>query len=73
VDQLKAVKSAHEAEWLAIEGVVAVGIGSGVDGSPCIVISVEHDSPRVQREVLARVPGVPVEIRVIGTPRANQR
>jgi hypothetical protein len=73
VDQLKAVKSAHEAEWLAIEGVVAVGIGSGVDRSPCIVISVEHDSPRVQRDVLARVPGVPVEIRVIGTPRANQR
>jgi hypothetical protein len=71
VDPLRVVRSAHEATWLAIEGVVAVGIGVLADGSHGIVVSVERDSERVRREVLAVVPGVPVEIRVSGPAEAR--
>jgi hypothetical protein len=68
---LGALKAAHERAWLAVEGVVAVGIGAHPDGTPTIVVSVERDTSRLRDELERRVPGVPVEIRVIGQPRAH--
>jgi hypothetical protein len=70
MDELRALRSAHEAEWLAIAGVVAVGIGSAPDGRRCVVVSIDHESPQLRQQVLARAPGAPVEIWVTGTPRA---
>lgn len=64
------VKRKHEKAWLAVRGVVAVGVGQGADTAPCIVVSVESDPERIRREIPAEVEGVPVEIRVSGPMRA---
>lgn len=68
-ERARRVKRENEARWLALEGVVAVGIGT-VGGRPGIVVSVRADSPRLRRELPSEVEGVPVEVRVSGDLRA---
>lgn len=70
---IRGVKRRHEARWLALKGVVAVGIGLLGDGSTGIVVSVEADSERerLRQEIPAEVDGVPVELRVTGPVRAQ--
>jgi hypothetical protein len=64
----RAVKRACEADWLAVPGVVAVGVGTLADGRIGVVISVAGDGARAR--IPAEVDGVPVEVAVTGTPRA---
>lgn len=70
LDRVRAVKQRHEARWLALAGVTAVGIGRGADGDPQIVVSLAAESARIRREIPEEVEGVPVEIRVSGPLRA---
>lgn len=71
MEQVLRVKRAREAEWLALEGVAAVGVGLVTDGRPGVVVSVESDTARLRGRIPAEVDGVPVEIRVSGPMRAG--
>jgi hypothetical protein len=70
LERVRAVKQLHEQRWLALTGVVAVGIGQQLDGSPQIVISVEADPERFRPDIPELVEDVAVEIRVTGPMRA---
>ena len=63
------VKRQNEDRWLAMEGVVAVGIGQGEDERPKVVVSVEADSARLRRDIPEDVEGVEVEIQITGPMR----
>lgn len=71
--RIRAVKQSHEARWLALKGVVAVGIGLLGDGGTGIVVSIETDGERerLEREIPAEIQGVPVELRVTGPVRTQ--
>ncbi|MGH7483212.1 MAG: hypothetical protein ACRELV_13750 [Longimicrobiales bacterium] len=64
------MKRAHEASWMALDEVVAVGVGRLADGQDGILVSVRSDPEKVTRLLPASVDGVPVEIRVVGDVRA---
>jgi hypothetical protein len=70
LERVRAVKQLHEQRWLALAGVVAVGIGQRPEGTPQIVVSVEAESERIRREIPESVEGVAVEIKVTGSLRA---
>ncbi len=63
---IQQVKAQHEAELMAIPGVVSVGIGKNKKGEPAIVVGVEKE----RKEILSAIPqdlnGFPVEIRPVG-------
>ena len=59
------VKERHEAELMAIPGVVGVGIGER-DGTEVIVVYVEKRTAQVDREVSDTLEGYPVFIEVTG-------
>jgi hypothetical protein len=62
-------KRNHEAQWLGIDGVVAVGISQPDGGTPVIVVSVEADTIDIRRAIPDEVDGVPIQIRVTGPIR----
>ncbi|MCB0291119.1 MAG: hypothetical protein KDH97_12755 [Calditrichaeota bacterium] len=66
IEQIKAVKRAHERAWMALEGVEAVGIGITSSGHTGIIISVSANPTRFRRQIPERIDDVPVEIRVSG-------
>lgn len=70
LEEIRAVKRAHEARWLALDEVVAVGLGRKDDGRDAIVVSVRSDTGAVRKRVPDTVDGVPVEVRVVGDLRA---
>lgn len=63
---IQQVKAQHEAELMAIPGVVSVGIGKGEKGEAVIVVGVEDE----RKETLSIIPeslsGYPVEVRPLG-------
>jgi hypothetical protein len=60
------LKRKHEGRWLALKGVVAVGLARGEDGAPRIGVAVERDTEGIRRRIPACVDGIPVEIRLTG-------
>lgn len=62
---IEAVKLRHEAEIMAIDGVAGIGIGEK-DGSPCITVFLENDSPDLRARIPAALEGYPVVIQVTG-------
>jgi hypothetical protein len=73
IERARRVKQTHESRWLALRGVVAVGIAQRADGTPTIIVSVETDSDPIHRQIPERVDDVPVEIRVAGPIQAQER
>lgn len=69
LERVRAVKQMHQQRWLALPGVLGVGIGQRDDG-PQIVVMVEAEPERIRREIPEEVEGVAVEIQVTGTLRA---
>lgn len=76
---LRDIKCAHESDLMRMPNVVAVGIGLRQRGGcqtvvPAIVVSVTHKVPAAQLDPDDVIPcelgGVPVDVRVIGQPRA---
>lgn len=62
----RSVKKRYERDWLAIDGVVAVGIGIR-GGTACVVVSVVSDPVVFSDSIPADVEGVPVVIEKSGT------
>ena len=79
LEQLRAVKSAHEADLMRRANVVGVGIGlrqcdGEFTGAPVIVVSVTRKVPLAQlapRDVIPReLEGMPVDVQAVGKLRA---
>lgn len=70
LEEIRAAKRAHEARWLALDDVVAVGIGRLAAGGDGLVVSVRAHTDEVRERVPDSVGGVPVEVRVVGDVRA---
>ena len=66
MNQVLQVKRRYEKTWLAIDGVVAVGIGSTADNRTAIVVSVTDTVARLRTRIPQAVEGVPVEVRTTG-------
>lgn len=68
--KVKQIKKQHERRWLAINGVVAVGIGK-VDNKMGIIISVSGELHKIRAEIPGQINGVPIEIQQTGTIEAQ--
>ncbi len=65
------IKAKHESQLLAIPGVVSVGIGLGVEGTPTIVIGIENETVVDQSALPQKLEGVPVRVEVVGSIHAQ--
>lgn len=65
-ERIAAVKKTHESSWLAVDGVVAVGIGRISGNRIGIVISVKKDCASIRARIPPSVEGVAVELRETG-------
>jgi hypothetical protein len=79
IEQVKAVKAAHEKRLLSKANVVGVGVGmrrrgDRVTDEVCIVVSVRQKVPSEQLSPADRIPteidGVPVDVQATGEIRA---
>jgi hypothetical protein len=61
-----AVKQRHEAELMAIPGVVGTGVGLTSHGRMVIKVYVEKDTPRVRASVPSSLEAIPVEVEETG-------
>ena len=66
IDKIKKVKQLHEDKWLALDGVVAVGIGLVQGDRGGIIISVEANRDTIREQIPSEVEGVPVKVQVTG-------
>ena len=64
------VLKAHTDEWMAVPGVVGVGIGE-TNGRPCIRIFVTQKTEALAEKIPDRVEGFPVRIDEAGEFRAR--
>lgn len=71
LEQVRALKRANEERWLALPGVVGVGIGRGPDGGYRLLVSIDAGNAHSRREIPEEVEGVAVEIRITGPVRAR--
>jgi len=71
LEEIRDVLRRHGARWMALDDVVAVGIGSLQGDRHGIVVSVRSKTEEVQEAVPDSVEGVPVELRVVGDVRAQ--
>lgn len=70
LDEIRAVMRAHQARWLAMEDVVAVGIGRLADDRDGILVSVRSDAEAFRDRLPRSIDGVPLEVRGVGDIRA---
>ena len=65
------VKLQHQDQWLKHAEVVSVGIGLNADQKPIIIIGVRRLTPALKQSFPAEVDGYPIELHVIGLPKAQ--
>ena len=68
--KVKEIKQQFERQWLAMDGVVAVGIGK-IDNQAGIIISVSKNPDKVREQFGNRVKGVPVKVQKTGEFKAQ--
>ncbi len=64
------VKRAHEAELLALPGVVSVGVGRDDEGLPALVVGLAEPRPDTAARLPATLEGYRVLIQTVGTIEA---
>lgn len=70
-DEIRAVKVRHERALLQLPGVVSVGIGLSEEGRQAIIVGLDGPRPETRAQLPAELDGYPLELREIGTPRAQ--
>ncbi|MGD8784051.1 MAG: hypothetical protein PVF28_03645 [Thioalkalispiraceae bacterium] len=70
-DSIQTVKQRHNDELMAIEGVIAVGIGQAPDGSSAIIITMEEGQQQAASQLPKTLEGYPVIIQYSGKIRAQ--
>ncbi|MBA7548282.1 hypothetical protein ES705_40733 [subsurface metagenome] len=70
IEKIKDIKKKYEKTWLAIEGVVAVGIGKTSDGNLGIIVSVKENGRKYKQQIVHNIEGVLIEIQETGEIKA---
>lgn len=70
MEKIRSIKSTNERGWMALPGVVAVGIGLVSGGKPGIVVSVANNLNEIRSKIPTVVEGIPVEVQETGEIRA---
>ena len=65
------VKRKYESSIMKIEGVVSVGIGSGRDNKPAIIIGLREKNKDTLDLLPSELEGYQVEIRILGSIKAH--
>jgi hypothetical protein len=68
---IREVKAKHEAEVLALPGVVSVGIGQDKEGHPVIVVGLDRSRPETEAQLPRRLEGYPVLVQRVGSIKAQ--
>lgn len=70
MEKIRSIKSSNEKVWMALPGVVAVGIGLVSGGKTGIVVSVARNIKEIRSKIPMVVEGIPVEVQETGEIRA---
>ena len=70
IERIREIKRKYEKNWLAIEGVVAVGIGRTSDGSMGLIISVKENASKIRKQIPPKIDEVLIEIQETGEIKA---
>lgn len=70
LERVKQIKRKYEQQWLALAGVVAIGIGTTASGNVGVIVSVKENPETIRASIPQEVEGIEVEIRVSGELRA---
>jgi hypothetical protein len=68
---IQEVKAKHAPRFLALPGVVSMGIGRDADGHEVIVIGLDRARPETQASLPAQLDGYRVRVEIIGTVKAR--
>ncbi|MDL1955995.1 MAG: hypothetical protein LWW95_02935 [Candidatus Desulfofervidus auxilii] len=63
---IEEIKNKYESKFMAIDGVVGVGIGKTKDGVSCIKVYVKEKTTEIEKLIPNKVEGINVEIEEIG-------
>ena len=66
---INVVKEAHEAEFLALRGVVGVYIGQTETGDSCIYVMIAKKDPELERKIPPSLESYPVRVQETGEIR----
>jgi hypothetical protein len=70
---IQEAKAKHESRVMAIPGVVSVGIGLDAQGNPIIVVGLDGPRPETVEKLPATLEGYPVQWRIVGPVKAQDR
>ena len=68
---IQEVKKQNEARFLAMPGVVSVGIGLDPCGNQAIIVGLEASNPEIEAKIPEIVEGFPVIVQIIGSLKAQ--
>jgi len=68
---IQETKQQHEAELLALPGVVSVGIGRNEVGTPAIIIGLDRSRPGTEARIPKTLVDHPVIVQIIGPIRTQ--
>lgn len=71
LERIRTIKRAHQAVWLSMDHVTAVGIGITSSGKPGLIVSVSKDADKVREQIPRSIDGVEVDIQISGELRAQ--
>lgn len=73
MENIEQARARYESQIMAINGVVAVSVGIGKDGAPCLKIGTAVPAEQVRKQLPAGLAGTPVDVEFVGDIRAQPR
>ena len=70
LEKIREIKRKYENNWLAIKGIVSVGIGETSEGRLGIIISVKENTAKYEKQIEQNIEGVSIEIQETGEIKA---
>lgn len=68
---IQQVKEKHQAEFMALPGVVSVGIGLSPEGEQAIIVGLDGKHPDTQKKLPVELEGYKVISRTVGVIKAQ--
>jgi len=68
---IQEIKERHTGRFLAMPGVVSVGIGRDPDGKPVIIVGLDSPRPQTQKKLPKVLDDYPVRVEIIGPVKAQ--
>ena len=68
---IQEVKTQHSQRFLALPGVVSVGVGRNAGGGEVIVVGLDRARPETQSKLPEQLEGYTVQVQIIGTVKAR--